>query len=241
MEANRQRWSDQQQEVRRLLAAKQPDPALRLLLRQHAMLHAAAMAPGEDDWSCEDEVVAGLTDAEWRTQAGSSPYTIAWLLWHVARTEDATMNLLVADRPQVLEGDGWVRRLGASRRDIGTAMDTATITELSTGIDIAELRAYRLAVGRRTREIVRQLPHANLDRRVDPARIHRLLAAGVLTEDAHWLADVWAGWTTVRFLLIPATRHAFTHLNDARRLQARLVRSRGRGRVGSTDGHVTPA
>jgi hypothetical protein len=131
-----------------------------------------------------------------------------------------------------VDGDDRARRLGVSRRDVGTAMDAAAIAELSAGIEVAELRAYRRAVGRRTREVVRQLHGEDLDRRVDPARLQRLLAAGVLTEDARWLADVWASWTAVRFLLIPMTRHQFTHLNDARRLRAKLVRGRGRDRGG---------
>ena len=37
--------------------------------------------------------------------------SIAWLLWHMARSEDMGVNRLIANRPDVLTGDGWASRL----------------------------------------------------------------------------------------------------------------------------------
>jgi len=68
--------------------------------------------------------------------------------------EDVTINLLLANTDQLLYADRWFERLTLPTCDIGTEMSATDITALSAQIDIAALRAYRQAVGQRTREIV---------------------------------------------------------------------------------------
>lgn len=223
MDANRQRWAQQQQEVRRLLAHKRYADALHVWLRQHAMVHAAAMAQ-EGGWSFPDEVVEGLTDAQLRWQPSAGSNSIAWLLWHIARIEDVTMNLLVAGRPQVLDESSWSTRIGLTHRDVGTAMGDREVADVSARLDLAAVQAYRVAVGRRTRAIVSSLGPRDLERVVAPERIQALSAAEALADAASGLAETWGGWTTARFLLMPATRHSFTHLNQARRLRLKVKR-----------------
>ena len=81
------------------------DQAIRLFLSQHASLHTAAVAPGQN-WSFEDQVFADLPAEAARRLPAGSEHTIAWLIWHMARCEDITLNLLVAGSPQVLLRDG---------------------------------------------------------------------------------------------------------------------------------------
>jgi hypothetical protein len=140
--------------------------------------------------------------------------SIAWLLWHTARTEDVTMNLLVAEGPQVLD-DEWLARLGLSRRDIGTAMSDDEVSDISRKVDIEALFAYREAVGRRTREIAGSIAPEELDIIIDEARIKALTDAGALTEEAFRVARFWHG-KTKRFLFnMPASGHQFMHLGEA--------------------------
>ena len=80
----------------------------------------------------------GLTDEQLR-QRPHGVNSIAWLLWHLARCEDVGVNRLVVDRPQLLDDEGWLARLGVPRRDIGTGM---TSDELSARVDLAALRDY---------------------------------------------------------------------------------------------------
>lgn len=221
MEAERRQWAQRQQKVRRLLA--QPathDEAIRLWLRQHAAVHTDALAKDEE-WSFEDEALAGLTETQMRYRPQAGMRSIVWLLWHIARIEDVTMNLLVAGRPQILD-TGWAGRLGLAQRDVGTGMDDSEVADVSARIDIAALRAYRLAVGEQTRATVAAMQPSDLRQTVEPARITELLAAGAVSEAARGLAETWDTWTNVRFLLMPATRHSFTHLNEARRLRGAI-------------------
>jgi hypothetical protein len=224
VEVNRQYWSDQQQHFRRLLLhSHRYTEAIHAFLEQHAMLHTASLMPGYR-WSFQDEISADLTDEQLRQIPRGSLHSIAWLLWHIARTEDVTINLLLANTDQLLYADHWFEHLTIPTRDIGTEMSAADITALSAQIDIAALRAYRLDVGQRTREIVQQVTAGELRQRVEAQRIERVKAEGAVVPAAYGVAEYWGRHTKGNLLLIPATRHSFTHLNEAGRVRQKLRR-----------------
>ena len=224
MEANRQYWSDQQQHFRRLLLhSDRHTEAIHAFLEQHAMLHTASLVPGAR-WSFQDEITANLTDQQLRQIPSGRLHSIAWLLWHIARTEDVAINLLLANTEQLLYADHWFEYLAILTRDIGTEMSATDIRALSAQIDISAVRAYRRAVGQRTREIVQHLTGGELRQRVETERIERVKAEGALVPAAYGVAEYWGRHTKGNLLLIPATRHSFTHLNQAGRVRQKLRR-----------------
>ena len=187
------------------------------------MLHTVSLMPGSH-WSFQDEISADLTDQQLRHIPSGKLHSIAWLLWHIARTEDITINLLLANADQLLYADHWFERLTVPIRDIGTEMSASDSTELSAHIDIAALRAYRRAVGQRTREIVQKVTARELRQRVEAERIERVKAEGALVPAAYGVAEYWGRHTKGNLLLIPATRHSFTHLNEAGRVRQKFRR-----------------
>jgi hypothetical protein len=108
-----------------------------------------------------------------------------------------------------------------SVRNTGNAMDEAGVAKLSARINIEALRSYRLAVGRRTREIVRQLQAEDLKQKVDPSRLQQVMDEGAVVEAAQGLIDYWGRRNIAGLLLMPATRHNFIHLNEALRIKHR--------------------
>jgi len=222
MDSHRQQWAQQQQRLRQALSTKeQHQEAIRLFLSQHAMVHSAAMARS-GEWSFEDEVLDGLSETQLRARPAAQTNSIAWLIWHMARIEDVTMNVLVAGQPQVLDESTWLSHLHLKRRDVGTSMNETEVADFSDQVDLLALRRYRVTVGRSTREIVTALQPAEVRARIDPTNVSRLLAEGALAEAAYGLAQAWAGWRKAGLLAMPATRHNFTHLNEARRIRQRL-------------------
>jgi hypothetical protein len=132
----------------------------------------------------EREFLRGLSEAQmWRRPDGL--HSIAWLVWHMARYEDS-LSLLLAGRPQVVDEEAWLPRLQVSLRDTGTGMRDDEVSDLSARLDLAALRDYYIAVGRRTVEVVRSLRPEALDERPD---LDRLRTAGVF-RDQVWGAIV---------------------------------------------------
>ena len=122
-----------------------------LFLDQHAAMHSAAV--GGNAMSVAERTFSGLSDEQMRVRPREDLNSLAWLLWHIARTEDVFVNPVLAARPQVFD-DAWAKRLAVSRRDFGIGMSSPEVTELSRQIDLGALREYRDAVGHATREVV---------------------------------------------------------------------------------------
>jgi uncharacterized damage-inducible protein DinB len=196
------------------------DEAIKLFMDQHAMLHSAQVAQ-TDLWSYEDAVLDDIPEEEYRRIPAKGEHSVAWLVWHMARCEDITMNLLVAGSPQVMNEGDWSTRLGITARDTGNAMDAVEISEFSAAIDIDALRAYRVAVGCRTREVVSELQPDDLKQRVDPARLQRVWDEGAVVEAARGIAEYWGNRNIAGLLLMPATRHNLVHLNEILKLKQR--------------------
>lgn len=221
MEPYRKSLNKRQTELRRLLSsADRYQEAIELFLSHHAMLHSARMAQTEA-WSFEDEVLDDMTEEQIRRIPQNCEHSVAWCIWHIARCEDITMNLLVAGSPQVLLRDDWLGRTKATARDTGNAMDGREMANFSATVGIDPLRAYRVAVGRRTREIVRQLEPEDLWQKVDPSRLQRVMDEGAVVEAARGLIDYWGKRDVAGLLLMPASRHHIVHLNEALRLKKR--------------------
>jgi len=224
IESQRKRLLRQQTELhRQLLEPRQHDKAMQLFLVQHAMLHAGKMVQPPRR-SFEDEVLDGMSEAQVRLVPPSGEHSVAWLIWHMARCEDITMNLLVRRGPQVLHQDGWLKRTRSTVRHTGNAMDRAEITRFSNAVDVEALRAYRIAVGRRTREIVADLTPAELKRKVAAESIQKVRDEEAVLEAAKEITNYWSHRTVAGLLLMPASRHNLNHLSEALELKRRLSR-----------------
>lgn len=226
MGSYRKMWNKQQTEFRGvLLSFIQHPQAIQLFLSQHARLHSAKMAQSEP-WSFEDELFSDLGEEQTRRIPPSFEHSIAWNIWHIARIEDVTMNMLAAGSPQILHLGNWLERMKIGVHDTGNLMDPQDVAELSATIDVEALRAYRLAVGRRTRQIVQQLQPQALRQMVEPARLQQVVQEGAVVESASDLIDYWSKRNIAGLLLMPATRHNFVHLNESLNIKSRVTATR---------------
>lgn len=215
VESHRKMCLERQTELRRvMLEAGQFDRAIQLFLSQHTRLHSREMARTEA-WSFADEVLDDLPEEKIRRVPPGADHSAAWLIWHMARCEDITMNLLVAGSPQVLHRDNWLALMKTNVCDTGNAMDRAGLADFSNTVDLEALRAYRLAVGRRTQEIARVLGPQDLTRKVQPSRIQRVMDEGAVLPPAYGIVEYWSKRDVAGLLLMPATRHNLIHLNEA--------------------------
>jgi hypothetical protein len=197
---------------------------VRFFLEQHARLHAADVADGA---SLADRILGGLTDDQMRLRPGTGSNSLAWLLWHMARTEDVSVNRVVTNGCQVFDA-GWARQLGVSRPDIGTGMTDDEVAELSQRIDIAAARAYRSAVGRRTREVVQAVAPAAWVETVGADDVNRAQHDGAIGPRAGWLVDFWQNESRAARLGTVGITHNALHLGEAQTLRSALGLGGGR-------------
>ena len=164
-----------------------------------------------------DRLYADLGDADFRARPHGLN-SIAWLIWHVARGEDIGVNRFAHDQPQLFDEGGWDKRIGAGRRELGTAMTTDEVTAFTARVDVPALRDYWTAVGARTRAIVQKHGTQDWDAVVDPALIRRTIRESgdygphvVADRTEAFYAGMTRGWAFGHLALT----HPFGHFGEA--------------------------
>ena len=222
MDPNRAAGNHQQHLLQRALSLPEKHPEYStLFLSQHAQVHSSKMSY-TGKWSFEDEILNGMDDLSLRLIPPKGEHSVAWILWHLARIEDVTMNILVAGSKQLLDQEGWLDKMGTNIKDTGNAASMEKITRLSQTLDFNNLLAYRIAVGQRTRQIVSQLTPNELRQKVQPDRIIQIRLTGSIVASADEVLNYWSKRTIAGLLLMPPTRHCFLHLNEALRIKHTL-------------------
>lgn len=214
-------WGFNQKRLRDIFVKVDKFPeAIHLCLEQHAMVHTSEMSQS-NIVTLEDELWEGLHKDTFCTMPTIKDETIAWSLWHITRIEDITMNILVANETQIIYKGNWLEKLGVTVCDTGNSMTDEEIIDLSSRLNMQELRQYRIAVGRKTREIITSLQPADLKGKIKADRLQRILDEGAVlnVESANWLIDFWGRKNVAGILLMPVTRHQMVHLNAAMHLK----------------------
>lgn len=196
------------------------DEAIKLVLELHSMVHESEMCDIEIK-TFEDELWDGLDEKAFRTMLNDKDVTIAWNIWHITRIEDITANVLIANDTQIIDCNNWTQKMNVKVRDTGNAMNNEETIAFSSEIDMRELRNYRLAVGRKTREILGNLKPEDLKKKIESNRLQRVLNDGSVldVEGSKWLIDFWGRKNAAGILLMPITRHQVVHINDSLKIK----------------------
>lgn len=222
MEQIREQWNDELKILRGLLESGSDHPrAVEMVQRLHAQTHTAAVGSA-GLWSFQDEVLSGLDEAALRKVPARAEHSVVWMLWHIARCEDITMNLLVSGAPQVLTVGSWAEKVGGRIIHTGNALDVPAVSAFSAAVNVGAVLAYRQAVGERTQEVMAKIQPDEVKRKVEPARMQQVTLQEALPPEAQEVYDFWASRTIAGLLLMPATRHNFVHLNEALRMKSKL-------------------
>jgi hypothetical protein len=132
---------------------------------------------------------------QWRTVLPDHN-AIAWIVWHLARGEDWTIQTILQGREQLLTRDGWAARMGVAEPGFGGGMPRAAMIALSEQIDLAALRGYYLAVTAATQAYMRAFDFDTLDAPFDVQR--RLALAPDAQGPSPLLREAFGRWTTPR-------------------------------------------
>ena len=191
-----------------------------LFLAQHARAHAAEV--GHPYFSNQDLILRDLTDEYLRMRPHPRLNSLAWVFWHMTRAEDVGVNLVIAQRPMVLDEGNWATRLNVTLRDIATGMTDQEVGEFSQSIHVGSLLAYRAAVGQQTQAIVRDLQPEVLDERIDSNLLQRIRDAGVFGSNAEWVPQRWLGKPKGFTLMHTVLAHTYFHLGQCEDIRGLL-------------------
>jgi len=180
-----------------------------LFLAQHAAVHSKDV--GGNPASAAERTFTGLTDEQMRVRPREDLNSLAWIMWHIARAEDIMVGGVIAGRDQVFD-DAWMKRLNTARKDFGIGMKSPEVSELTRAIDVAALREYRDAVGKRTREIIGAFKDADWGGTIEPASLERVAAQGAIPAQ---MVKIFGGRPRSAVLSGIALFHPSGHMGEA--------------------------
>ena len=183
-----------------------------LLLDEHGRMHAAGVTG--DKTTLAERTFGGLSDDQMRVRPREDLNSLAWLMWHIARAEDIFANVILSGRDQVMDG-GWLARLKTARRDFGIGMSKPEVTELTSQVDVAALREYRDAVGRRTQEVIRGLGPSDWQGELQAPALEKAAALGCFGAKGELVAKAFTGRPRVGVLGGLLVTHAAMHMGEA--------------------------
>ncbi|KWX83864.1 hypothetical protein AMQ83_30260 [Paenibacillus riograndensis] len=218
-------WNASHQQLTRIITKPEEHAnAVALFLELHDCLYASN-GNNPEQTNYEDELLKDLREQTMRSypvHTANSNNSIVWHIWHSARIEDITMNILTADRDQILHSGHYAEKLHTPFIHSGNGMSGQEIAEFSAAGDLEALLEYRQAVAAGTRSIIAGLQPGQFRNKPRSTQISRISAEGAVKETEQWLIDYWGGKTIAGLVLMPATRHNFVHLNKAMRVKLKL-------------------
>ena len=218
-------WNPKQARLRSIIK-KNADfqEASELCLNLHSIVHMPEVSGGTE-YSFLEEVLENVSDEGFKNYSSSyKGRTMAYNIWHITRIEDICANILIADDTQVINTDNWLKKTGSIITDTGNALTAEEIAEFSLAVNREELMNYRAAVGKKTREIIKNLTPADMKRKMNKESLERILTEKGVSEkpDAVWLVEFWGKKTVAGLLLLPITRHHVTHINDCLKIKKKI-------------------
>ncbi|MBN1648541.1 MAG: hypothetical protein JW874_10970 [Spirochaetales bacterium] len=188
-----------------------------LILGLHAWVHDSAVS-GLSGLTLEDEVWRKQTVKNFNVFTAMNLYSVAWHLWHSARIEDITANHYITGTDEIFHSGGFAVKLNVKFCHTGNSMTFADMEAFNGMIDLDELHAYRNTVGKRTREIIRNLDDAKMKEQVPAAVRDKIISLGSVAPEDGFLLDFWGKKRISGIITMPLTRHLLVHLNSVMRL-----------------------
>lgn len=185
------------------------------ILNLHDLVYLKEMS--QVDFSFEEAIWDSLTERQAKLGVNEKGRTVVYSLWHTTRIEDITMNCLVGRGSEVLDEGIYMGKIGSSIMHTGNSLTTSEILEFSKGIDILELKKYRMAVGKKSQEIIRGLKFSDLKRKTNKLDLEVLLKKGSVENhpDSIWLLEFWKNKDVAGIIFMPCLRHHMVHINEA--------------------------
>ena len=188
-----------------------------MMLSLHRFVHAASVSStGADTY--EDSLWKRCDGETIRRFCRTKLYSIAWHLWHSTRIEDIAVSHFLCADEEVYHDEGFPGRLGIPFHHTGNSMEYDDMELFNTQISIEQLRSYRDATGKKTREALKRLTVADLKRKVGSESLTKIRSIGSVADTDTWLLEFWGKKTIAGIVTMPLTRHMLVHLNSSFRL-----------------------
>ena len=169
-------------------------------------------------------ITAGaVAKARWTERPRPDANSVAFLVWHMARWHDLSVNLFVRNVETVYER-GWMQQLGLDPAP-GTGFTSDQVDELGALADPEILEAYFNAVLDETETWLNSIDDPMLGVVLEEVIDTDARWRGderLLPPSAAWVVEFQRGWTGAQFLRWTAIGHLYWHFGELQTVTSEL-------------------
>lgn len=162
-----------------------------------------------------------VTHDQMKVRPGGEGNSIAWVMWHMARTEDVIVNGIIRRQPQLLDQDAWASKIGIDDQRIGTGFGDDEIEDFGKAVDVAALDSYWQVVAESSTAWLKSIDAAQLDDLPDTDSVASELPEGTFGANNAGL-QFWGGSSTGRLIGGPIISHGYMHVGEMGTIRSRL-------------------
>jgi hypothetical protein len=163
-----------------------------------------------------------LSAEQMKERPGGVGNSVAWLVWHVARSEDMIVNAILREQPQILLQDAWQEKLGIDATHIGTGLGDDEIGDFTDKLDPIVADDYWRTVAESTYEWLRTLEASDLDRIPDFDKVLKAIPSVLASGDSQGAIDFWNGRSVAYLLGGVVINHGYIHVGEMQAITGRL-------------------
>jgi hypothetical protein len=163
-----------------------------------------------------------LSAEQMKERPGGVGNSVAWLVWHVARSEDMIVNAIIREQPQILLEDAWQEKLGIDATHIGTGLGDDEVGNFTDKLDPIAADDYWRTVAESTYEWLRTLEASDLDRIPDFDKVLKAIPSVLASGDSQGAIDFWNGRSVAYLLGGVVINHGYIHVGEMQAITGRL-------------------
>lgn len=174
----------------------------------------------------EQSIRSVFTPEQMKERIDERGNSIAWLMWHTARTEDLVTQSLIQGKPQVFIADGWGPRLGIDESLNGTGLGDEEVAEATKSLNVEAVDEYWQATAKASFAWLKSITPEDLD--VVPDLDARIADTPPVLrgEGNQAIWEFWRGRNVAFLFNGPIVSHGYIHVGQMQEIGGRL------GRVG---------
>jgi len=218
-------WNQNQKKLNIFLENQKTfENGINLLLEMHSLLHNIKVSKITSE-TYYDNLWENMKEETCKIISNKET-SVLWNIWHITRIEDIISNIVIG-RKETIFNKEIQTKLNIKIKDTGNAMTYSEIESFNKSINIKELKAYRIKVGKSTQKIIKALKFGDIKRKVEKEQLEKIKQNGGVIDNQKsiWLLDFWGKKNILGLINMPITRHQIVHLNDCFKIKEKYNKS----------------
>lgn len=170
----------------------------------------------------ENAVLGVLTPEQLKERPGEQGNSIAWLMWHLARTEDVMVNSVIRGEPQLLTSDDWPKRLRLEDTHMGTGLSDDEVGKVTGELDPLVADEYWKTVADATNAWLKSISPEVLDEIPDMYQRLSEIPPILAGADNQAMVEFWRGRTAGFLFGATVINHGYIHVGEMQAIRGRL-------------------